>query len=132
MASISADGGEEAFDLFRRGSAFLAAGHPAQAALLLVRALRIEPQKNSIREALGRAYFALDDFERATGEFATIVADTPTDDYARFALGTSLQRLGRLDEARAQLKIARALVPASERYRAALAGLQNSSAKTAL
>jgi Flp pilus assembly protein TadD len=127
MTSASTGGGEEAYDLFRRGSAFLDAGHPGQAALLLVRAQRIEPQKTSIREALGRAYFALGEFARARGEFATIVAEAPTNDYAQFALGMALQRLGRPGEARTHMKIARALAPASERYHAALAGLTDLS-----
>jgi Flp pilus assembly protein TadD len=127
MTSASAGGAEKAYDLFRRGSAFLDAGHPGQAALLLARALRIEPEKTSIREALGRACFALGEFERALDEFATIVAKAPTNDYAQFALGMALQRVGRSGEARTHLKIAQALAPASERYRAAVARLTDLS-----
>jgi len=123
MTPATADSGGDAYDLFRRGASFLASGHPGQAALLLARAERLEPGKNSIREALGRAYYALGDFERARAKFAAIVADVPTNDYAHFALGMSLVRLGRAQEARGHLKLAQALSPASQRYRVALAGL---------
>ena len=48
---------ESAYDLFSRGMGFLRDGHPHQAAMLLGRAKLIEPDKASIREALGRALF---------------------------------------------------------------------------
>ena len=57
--------GEVVYDLFKRGSALLEAGDFAAAAVPLERARSLEPEKTSIREALGRAYFRSGRFEAA-------------------------------------------------------------------
>jgi Flp pilus assembly protein TadD len=110
----------EAYTLFERGLEFLRHQHPAQAAMLLAKALRLEPGKNSIREALGRAEFASGRYGPAAEHFAAIVAVSPDGDYAHYALGRSLLKLGRGGEAQAHLRLACALRPASRLYRAAL------------
>ena len=110
----------EAYTLFQRGLEFLRQQHPAQASMLLSRALRLEPGKDSIREALGRAEYAEGRFAAAADHFAAIVASTPDNDYAHYALGRSLLRLGRGGEAQGHLRLACALRPASELYREAL------------
>jgi tetratricopeptide (TPR) repeat protein len=110
----------EAYALFRRGRFFLERRHPGQAVLLLERALRLEPGRNSIREALGRALFAMGDHRRAAEQFAAIVADVPDNDYAHYALGRCLLRLDRDHEARGHLRLARALRPDCDLYREAL------------
>src|ERR1019366_2275761 len=61
--------GERAYDLFQTGRRFVAERPPAQAAMFLERALLLAPDKNSIREALGRSYYALGRYGRATQEF---------------------------------------------------------------
>lgn len=119
-ASHPAAENSEAYDLYRRGHAFLSGNHPGQAALLLERARRLAPGKNSIREALGRAYFHLGRYDHAAGEFAAILDNVPTNDYARYGLGRSLLKLGRPAEARAQLRLALAMSPANRWYQAAL------------
>jgi Flp pilus assembly protein TadD len=113
----------EAYSLFQRGMAFLREQHPAQAAMLLAQALRLEPGKNSIREALGRAEFALGMHARAAARFMDVLEDAPDNDYAQYALGRCLLELGRPDEARAHLRLARALSPGSDLYREALNAL---------
>jgi Flp pilus assembly protein TadD len=110
----------EAYDLFVRGSVFLRERHFAQASLVLARALRLEPGRNSIREALGRAEFALGRYAAAADLFDATVGDRPDDDYAHYALGRSLAALGRGVEARAHLRLARALAPHSDVYARAL------------
>lgn len=110
----------DAYTLFQRGLALLRERHPAQAAMLLRQALRIEPCRNSIREALGRAEFALGRHERAAELFGLIVDDVPDNDYAHYALGRCWHALRRPTEARAHLRLARALDPSSELYREAL------------
>lgn len=120
----SFDEQSEAHDLFRRGTWFLDHGHPGQAAQLLERALSIEPGRNSIREALGRAWFALGRTEHAAHQFGAIVADVPDDDYAQYALGRCLIRLGHADEGSGRLKMAAALVPDRELYRAVLGAVE--------
>ena len=111
----------EAYALFQRGLTFLRQQHPAQAAMLFSSALRLEPGKDSIREALGRAEYAAGRFADAAEHFAAIVAETPDNDYAHYALGRSLLQLGREGEAQAHLRLACALCPASELYRGAVA-----------
>jgi tetratricopeptide (TPR) repeat protein len=113
----------EAYSLFRRGVDFLDEGHPAQAAVYLSRALKLEPGRNSIREMLGRAEFALGRYERAASLFRDVVADGPDCDYAHYARARCLRRLGRGEEARGHLRLARALHPTSVTYRQHLDGV---------
>ena len=115
----------EAYLLFRRGVGFLDGGHPAQAAMYLTRALRLEPGRNSIRETLGRAEFALGRFERAAELFEEVVAEVPDNDYAHYALARCLRLLGRGGDARGHLRLARALHPACETYRRRLDGVDD-------
>jgi Flp pilus assembly protein TadD len=113
----------EAYGLFVQGMTFLHGRRPAQAAMLLARALRLEPGKNSIREGLARALYALGRHEQAAEQFAAIVAGTPDNDYAQYCLGRCLLALRRAGEARAHLRLARALKPESALYREALQAL---------
>lgn len=105
------------YDLYRRGAAFLAQGHPGQAAMLLERATVAAPGKNSIREALARAYFQLGRYDRSAELFAAIVEDVPVNDYAHFGLGCALVNLNRLREARRHFRLAVAMRPDSAEYR---------------
>jgi Flp pilus assembly protein TadD len=111
----------EAYSLFQRGSTFLEQGHPAQAVMLLEKAMRLAPDKNSIREALARGYFQLGRFNAAARLFRLITDAVPTNDYAHFGLACSLVRLGRLTEARGHLRLAAAMRPERDEYRQRLA-----------
>lgn len=97
---------ETTYELFRRGEAFLRQRNPAQAAVVLKRAARREPDKTSIREALGRAYFDSGDFEKAVEEFLAVVEAYPTNRYAHYCLGRSAARLGRDTLSRKHLRLA--------------------------
>ena len=67
----------------------------------------LEPDKTSIREALGRALLPLAAATRTrAGEFEAVVDRAPTNDYALFCLGRSLCSSGRHDEARKPLALA--------------------------
>ena len=68
---------ETAYDLYQRGSGLLQSGHPHQAAMLLSRAKLLEPEKASIREALGRAWYLSGRHRRARREFAKAVQLNP-------------------------------------------------------
>ncbi len=111
----------EAYSLFRRGTGFLKQGHPAQAAMLLEKALRLAPGKNSIREALARAYFQLGRLDEAAELFRAIVDAVPTNDYAHFGLACSLVRLGRMTEACGHFRLAAAMAPQHAQYARRLA-----------
>ena len=55
----------DTYELFRRGSELLAAGHAHQAVISLEQARDAAPGHGSVREALGRAYFRSRRFEQA-------------------------------------------------------------------
>ena len=110
----------DAYVLFQRGLEFLTQRHPGQAAMMLSKALLLEPGKNSIREALGRAEFAMRRYASAAEHFAAIVTAVPDNDYAHYALGRCLLEMGSGEEAQAHLRLACAMRPASRLYRRAL------------
>ncbi len=111
---------ESAYDLLQRGQALLASRHHAQAAIVLERADRLEPGKASILEALGRGYFNSGQHELARATFERLLELDPSAPYAHYALGQSLKKLGRREEAGTHLRIAVALAPDSGLYRDAL------------
>jgi tetratricopeptide (TPR) repeat protein len=110
-------GMEGAYELFRNGSELLEHGDFHAAVVPLARARDLEPDKASIREALGRALFGARRYREAADEFAAVVARAPTNDFALFCLGRSLQLLGRHAEARKPLALASCLRPEREDYR---------------
>jgi Flp pilus assembly protein TadD len=77
----------------------------------------LEPEKTSIREALGRALFRSGQYEQAAVEFEAVVERAPTNDYALFCLGRALMELGRPAEARKPLTLASQLRPERRDYR---------------
>jgi len=108
---------DDVYDLFQRGTELLNGGHNHQAVVPLTRARDLEPDKTSIREALGRALFGAQRYEEAAAEFQAVVDRAPTDDFALFCLGRSLQLLGRHAEARRPLALAACLQPGRDDYR---------------
>jgi Flp pilus assembly protein TadD len=108
---------EDVYDLYQRGMSLLEDGHFHQATVPLARARDLEPDKTSIREALGRAYFRSHQFERARAEFDAVVERAPTNDYALFCLGRALMKLGRVAEARKPLTLAATMNPKRDDYR---------------
>lgn len=113
---------ESAYTLFSRGREFLATGHPHQAVVVLERAALQEPDKGSIREALGRALYMTGRWTGARDQFAKAVDIDPVNHYAHFALGLACARTGQRTRAIAHLKLAVAMEPLQE-YREALARL---------
>jgi tetratricopeptide (TPR) repeat protein len=108
---------ENVYDLYQRGCELLDHGDYQAAIVPLSRARDHEPGKASIREALGRALFHARRYESAAEEFRAIAASTPTNDYAQFCLGRSMQLLGRHREACQPLALACSLRPEREDYR---------------
>ncbi len=105
------------YDLFTRGTRLLEDGNFHAATVPLARARDLAPDKASIREALGRALFRSQRYEQAAAEFEAIVEQAPTNDFALFCLGRSLQQLGRHREARHPLALAANLRPERTDYR---------------
>ena len=101
----------DAYDLYQQGKDHLREGRAAQATVALEKAKRLEPEKASIREALGIAYFRITRWAEAEAEFRKVLEISPVDDYAHYALGRTLQKQGRLEEAGPHLKLARWMRP---------------------
>jgi Flp pilus assembly protein TadD len=116
----------ETYDLYRKGREHMAAGMNAQATVALEKAKRREPEKTSIREALGIAYFRIRRFSEAENEFRAILELRPVDHYAHFALGRCLEKQGRPEEAVGHLRLATFFRPQSRDYRRALDALESS------
>ena len=108
---------ESVYDLYQRGRELLEHGDHQAAIVSLSKARDLEPDKDSIREALGRALFHAQHYECAAAEFRAVATKTPTNDYALFCLGRSLQLLGRHREARNPLALACSLRPERKDYR---------------
>jgi tetratricopeptide (TPR) repeat protein len=109
--------GEKVYDLYKRGSELLDHGDFSAAAIPLEQARVLEPEKSSIREALGRAYFKTGRYEAASVEFQAVVDRYPVNDFAHFCLGRSLEKSGRQKEARKHLALAASLRPERADYR---------------
>jgi len=107
----------DAYELYQRGEALLADNHFAQAAVSLEKAKRLEPDKTSIREALGRAYFRSGRYGRAAAEFSAVLERYPANDFAHFCLGRSLEKLGDRTAASRHLALACGMRPDRTDYR---------------
>lgn len=108
---------EATYTLYRRGIELLEDGDFLDAAEPLAEAARRAPEKTSIREALGRAYFRAGRFAPAAVEFEAVVASHPVDDYAHFCLGRALSKTGEKRRARHHLALASNLRPDRGDYR---------------
>jgi Flp pilus assembly protein TadD len=106
----------DAYEHFQEGRRRIRAGMNAQATVPLEKAKRLEPDKASIREALGIAYFRLRRWQEAEAEFRVVLDLSPTDHYAHYALGRTLEKQGRRAEANGHYKLASSMEPTSARY----------------
>jgi predicted Zn-dependent protease len=110
---------ESLFESFRRAEMLVARSRPLDALQALLPLLEHQPNDVSVQLLAGRAYLNSAQLRRAEEAFGRVLELDPADHYARFALGKSLQRQGRLHEAHAQLKMAAAMDPRPE-YQEAL------------
>lgn len=111
--------GADVYALYQQAQSRLADGNASGAAEVLELAVEHEPDKASLHETLGRAYFASARVERARAEFAQALEIDPSDDYAHFGIGRCFERQGRLPDAAKHFKLACALAPRDD-YRHAL------------
>jgi len=114
----------ETFDLFQQGREHLSKGMAAQATVALEKAKAREPEKASIREALGIAYFRIHRYAEAESEFRKMLDLAPADDYAHYALGRCLEKRGRAHEANGHYKLASSLRPGRAAYRSRIRNLE--------
>ncbi|SDD03128.1 tetratricopeptide repeat protein [Actinokineospora iranica] len=107
------------FEAFRHAESLVAQRRPLDALAALAPVLDAEPNAPSVQLLAGRAYLGSAQLRRAEQAFLRVLELDPTDHYARFALGKTLQRQSRLPEAQTQLRIAVAMNPVPE-YQEAL------------
>lgn len=104
---------------YRAAAVLYDAGDPIGAVRELEPLLTDDEPAKSVLELAGRALFRSAQLQRAEDVFSRLVERDPTDAYARFALGRTLERLSRADEAATCYRIAVAMDP-KEDYREAL------------
>lgn len=108
---------EPTYTLYRRGLELLEDGDFIDAAEPLAEAARRAPEKTSVREALGRAYYRAGRFAKAAVEFEAVVEASQVNDYAHFCLGRALSMTGDRRRARHHLALASNLRPDRSDYR---------------
>jgi Flp pilus assembly protein TadD len=104
---------------YRAAAVLYDAGDPVGAARELEPLLDEDEPAKSVLELAGRAFFRSAQLARAEDVFARLVERDPTDAYARFALGRTLERQSRPVEAATCYRIAVAMDPKSD-YQEAL------------
>jgi Flp pilus assembly protein TadD len=105
------------YSLYRKGVELLEDGSFGEATVPLAEVARQAPEKTSVREALGRAYFRNRQFEEAAAEFEAVVDRQPVNDFAHFCLGRALSITGQRERARHHLALASNLRPERHDYR---------------
>ena len=108
---------DSTYTLYRKGMELLADGSFSAATVPLAEAAQRAPEKTSVREALGRAYFRSRQFAEAAAEFEAVVESAPVNDYAHFCLGRALSMTGETKRARHHLALASNLQPQRSDYR---------------
>jgi TolA-binding protein len=108
---------EPTYTLYRRGIELLEDGDFEDAAAPLAEAARRAPEKTSVREALGRAYYRAGRYAKAAAEFEAVVETHHVNDFAHFCLGRALAKTGQKDRARHHLALASNLRPDRRDYR---------------
>jgi Flp pilus assembly protein TadD len=111
------DPNADTYKLYRQGVELLEDGSFDEATVRLAEVARRAPEKSSVREALGRAYFRNRKFAEAAAEFEAVVETHPVDDYAHFCLGRALSLTGERERARHHLALASNLRPERPDYR---------------
>lgn len=106
----------DTYELYTRGVELLERGDFAAATVPLRKVAAREPEKSSVREALGRALFRSRRYGEAAAEFEAVVERYPTNDFAQFCLGRALDLSGRSERARRHLAIAANLRPDRRDY----------------
>lgn len=109
--------GDSTFTLYRRGIELLEDDDFKEAVAPLAAAAQRAPEKSSVREALGRAYFRSGRFAAAVVEFKAVVEMHQVNDFAHFCLGRALAKTGQTERARHHLALASNLRPDRRDYR---------------
>lgn len=111
----------DAYQLYRQGLDALAAGHADEAIAPLERAKALEPESNSVHEALGKTYLKVGFLDRAIAEFQVVLDRDPVDAYAHYCIGRAYDKQGNVGEARHHYRLASFFAPDQSIYTRTLA-----------
>ncbi|GAB2792447.1 tetratricopeptide repeat protein [Streptomyces sp. NPDC054796] len=96
---------------FRAAEHLIEARDPRGAVKLLDSVISAHPENTAARLLRARAFFLGAQLRSAEMEFQTVLEREPDNAFAHFALGRTLQRASRGDEARRHFRLAAALDP---------------------
>lgn len=99
----------DTFEAFRYAEELFASRFPREAARVMSRVIDDSPENASAWELLGRAHFAAAHLRPAEEAFRTLIGLEPTSAWAHTALGLTLDRQRRMDEANVHHRIAAAM-----------------------
>lgn len=99
-------GAKHPADAYQQAWALIEASAPLKAIEILDPALEAEPASASLRTLRAWAYFKSAQLQRAEADLVLLVEGSPTDVWARFALGRVLERQSKYADALPHLRLA--------------------------
>jgi tetratricopeptide (TPR) repeat protein len=111
---------EDAYSLFIKAKKYMNKNDFLNASILLEEASQHEPEKGSIREALGICYYNMGFYDSSRSHFDKAIEIDATNDFAHYGMGLCLIKENKLNRALGYLKIASFMRPDSEVYKKVL------------
>lgn len=104
--SAASPGAKHPADAYQQAWALIEASAPLKAIEILDPAIEAEPASASLRTLRAWAYFKSAQLQRAEADLTMLVEESPTDVWARFALGRVLERQSKYADALPHLRLA--------------------------
>lgn len=105
-ADYNTVGAKHPADAYQQAWSLIEAAAPLKAIEILDPAIEAEPSSTSLRTLRAWAYFKSAQLQRAEADLMLLVEESPTDVWARFALGRVLERQSKYAEALPHLRLA--------------------------
>ena len=105
-ADYTSVGAKHPADAYQQAWSLLEASAPLKAIEILDPAIALEPASTSLRTLRAWAYFKSAQLHRAEADLVVLVEESPTDVWARFALGRVLERQSKYADALPHLRLA--------------------------
>lgn len=102
----TSSGAKHPADAYQQAWALIEASAPLEAIEILDPAIEAEPTSASLRTLRAWAYFKSAQLKRAEADLVVLVEESPTDVWARFALGRVLERQSKYADALPHLRLA--------------------------
>ena len=108
---------ENAYELFHKGKKHAKQNDHLKAVMLFEKAIALEPERGSIREAIAISYYNCGLYSAAKKNFQKAITIDASNDFAYYGLGLCLAKEGKINTAIGHFKIAAAMKPLNETYR---------------